>query len=252
MDEVFKALNDPSRRLLLDALFEQDGRSLGELAELVPTMTRFGVMAHLEVLADAGLITTRRAGRLKLHFLNPVPIRLVHDRWIGKYTEPRVAGLAHLKAQLEGGGPMSQPDHVYQVIINVPPDRVWEAIVDGDQTVRYFYGTHVSSTWRPGAPIVYSGTDGSVVADGEILSIEDGRLVEMTFHARWNPTLEAEGPAREIWRIEPFGEATKLTVELHDVPVGSATYDDFTNGLPYIVSGMKTLLETGEPLPAPA
>jgi len=99
-DRVFKALADPTRRHLLDRLFERDGRTLGEL-EADLEMTRFGVMKHLRVLEDAGLVTTRRSGREKHHFLNPVPIRLIHDRWIDKYTEHRVSALAELKTRLE-------------------------------------------------------------------------------------------------------------------------------------------------------
>jgi DNA-binding transcriptional ArsR family regulator len=99
-DPVFKALADPTRRLLLDRLFERDGRSLTEL-ESDLAMTRFGVMKHLRVLEDAGLVVTRRSGREKLHYLNPVPIRLIHDRWIDKYTERRVSALADLKNELE-------------------------------------------------------------------------------------------------------------------------------------------------------
>jgi DNA-binding transcriptional ArsR family regulator len=99
-DLVFRALGDPSRRFLLDLLFERDGRTLTELdAEL--EMTRFGVMKHLRVLEEAGLVVTRRQGREKLHYLNPVPIRLIHDRWIDKYTERRVSALADLKNELE-------------------------------------------------------------------------------------------------------------------------------------------------------
>ena len=252
MDEAFKAIDDPSRRTLLDALFDEDGRSLGELTALLPEMTRFGVMNHLGVLEEAGLITTRRAGRRKLHYLNPVPIRRIHDRWIDKYTAPRAGALATLKSELEGGAPMSRPDHVYQVIINVAPERVWEAITSGDLTVQYFYGTRVESTWEAGATIVYAYPDGSVAADGEILSIDPGREVEMTFLARWDPGLEAEGPAREVWRVEDWAGATKLTMELYDTPHGSKRYEDFTNGFPFIVSGMKTLLETGERLPLPS
>jgi len=100
MDDVFKALADPSRRKLLDRLFKRDGQTLGELCERV-SMTRFGVMKHLRVLEGAGLVVTRRSGREKLHFLNPVPIRLIHDRWITKYAEHRVAALADLKTELE-------------------------------------------------------------------------------------------------------------------------------------------------------
>ncbi len=99
-DSVFKALADPTRRHLLDLLHDRDGRTLTEL-ESGLEMTRFGVMKHLRVLEQAGLVTTQRSGREKLHFLNPVPIRLIHDRWIDKYTERRVAALADLKAQLE-------------------------------------------------------------------------------------------------------------------------------------------------------
>lgn len=99
-DKVFKALADPTRRVLLDRLFERDGRTLTEL-ESEQDMTRFGVMKHLRVLEDAGLVITRKSGREKLHYLNPVPIRLVHDRWIDKYTERRVSALVDLKSELE-------------------------------------------------------------------------------------------------------------------------------------------------------
>lgn len=97
---MFKALADPTRRFLLDLLFEHDGRTLGEL-EAEVEMTRIGVMKHLRLLEEAGLVLTRRSGREKLHFLNPVPIRLIHDRWINKYTERRVSALANLKTDLE-------------------------------------------------------------------------------------------------------------------------------------------------------
>ena len=100
MDEVFKALADPTRRSLLDELFKEDGKTLSELERRLP-MTRFGVMKHLKVLEEARLVTTKRRGREKLHFLNPVPIRLVHDRWVSKYAEPWAAGLSELKKDIE-------------------------------------------------------------------------------------------------------------------------------------------------------
>ena len=100
-DRVFKALADPTRRHLLDRLFERDGRTLTELESKLE-MTRFGVMKHLKVLEEAGLVVTRKQGREKLHFLNPVPIRLIHDRWVSKYSDPWVSGLSGLKAELEG------------------------------------------------------------------------------------------------------------------------------------------------------
>ena len=99
-DHVFRALGDPTRRLLLDRLFERDGRTLTELESQLE-MTRFGVMKHLRILEEAGLVVSRKAGRQKLHYLNPVPIRLIHDRWIDKYNEHRIAALADLKGELE-------------------------------------------------------------------------------------------------------------------------------------------------------
>src|SRR3954462_13840520 len=101
MDEVFKALADPSRRDLLDALYEEDSQTLSALQRRLPQMTRFGVMKHLRVLEEAGLLTTKRRGREKLHFLNAVPIRLIHDRWVSKYAEPWAATLSELKTRME-------------------------------------------------------------------------------------------------------------------------------------------------------
>ena len=126
MDAVFKALADPTRRGLLDELFEQDGQTLSELEQRLP-MTRFGVMKHLRVLEEAGLVANRRRGREKLHFLNPVPIRLVHDRWVSKYAEPWAAKLSELKQRLEE--PMEK---VFEIYIKTTPDRLWEAITDGE------------------------------------------------------------------------------------------------------------------------
>jgi uncharacterized protein YndB with AHSA1/START domain len=245
MAPVFRALADPNRRVLLDRLFERDGQTLGELCEVLPSMTRFGVMKHLGVLEDAALISTRRVGREKLHFLDPVPIRLVHDRWTSKFAEPVVGQMTALKRHLEG--PMSTVDHVYSVYIKAPAEQIWRAITDGDETVRYYYGTRVSSTWEAGAPITYTYPDGSVAADGSVIEIDPGRRVVMSFHPRWDPTVEAEGPVRMTWAIEPGdgeGEPSRLTVTSALVP-GSKTEGSFSGGVVYIVSGLKTAIETG-------
>src|ERR671937_2007012 len=130
MDEVFKALADPTRRGLLDVLFTQDGQTLTALEGRLP-MTRFGVMKHLRVLEEAGLVTTKRRGREKLHFLNPVPIRLVHDRWVSKYAEPWAATLSELKTRLE-----ERMEKVFEIYIKTTPERLWEAITDPEQRAR--------------------------------------------------------------------------------------------------------------------
>src|SRR6476659_2405969 len=143
-DAVFRALADPNRRLLLDLLFERDGRTLGELdAEL--EMTRFGVMKHLRVLEEAGLVVTRRRGREKLHFLNPVPIRLVHDRWVSKYAEPWVASLRDLKTKLE-----ASMEKVFEIYIKTTPDRLWEAITNPEMRSKYTFGAEFVSDWKAG------------------------------------------------------------------------------------------------------
>ena len=145
MDDVFKALADSSRRKLLDRLFKRDGQTLGELCERV-SMTRFGVMKHLRVLEEAGLVVTRRAGREKLHYLNAVPIRLVHDRWVSKYAAPFAAALSQLKSRLEGTT-MESKVQMYQVFIRTTPEKLWQALTDGEVTKKYFFGETVHSDW---------------------------------------------------------------------------------------------------------
>ena len=248
MSPVFRALSDPSRRLLLDRLFERDGQTLGELCAHLPEMTRFGVMRHLDVLEAADLISTRREGREKRHFLNPVPIRLMHDRWISKYAEPVIGALTAMKRQLEA--PVTTFDHVYSVFIQAPPERVWRAITDGNETTRYYYGTRVDSTWTPGAPLTYAYPDGSIAADGIVLEVDPPNRVTMSFHARWDPAIEAEGPVEMAWVLEAQGESTKLTVTTSGLVEGSRTAADFAGGIVYIVSGLKTLVETGRPMAA--
>src|SRR5271170_7294603 len=122
MDAVFRALSDPTRRSLLDALFEEDGQSLGALERRLP-MTRFGVMKHLKVLEEAGLVITKRRGREKLHFLNPVPIRLIHDRWVSKYAAPWTSAMSDLKYVLES----ETMEKVFEIYIKTTPERLWEA-----------------------------------------------------------------------------------------------------------------------------
>ena len=248
MDEVFKALGDPSRRRLLDALFAEDGQTLTALCDHLPDMTRQGVMSHLAVLEAAGLVTTRKSGREKHHYLNRVPIRLIHDRWIDKYTEGRAAALSDAKRTIEGGARMEKPAHVYTVHIAGSADQVWKAITDGDATVHYYYGTRVESSWEPGSPVRYDYPDGTVAADGEVIAVEPNRRLELTFHAHWDEQLEAEGPVREVWTLDESDGITRLTVETWDMEPGTKTYEDFTGGLPYILSGLKTLVETGEPM----
>ena len=152
VDDVFKALADPTRRELLDELFREDGQTLTALEARLP-MTRFGVMKHLRVLEDAGLVVTRRRGREKLHFLNPVPIRLVHDRWVSKYAEPWVETLSDLKHRLED----RTMEKVYEIYIKTTPERLWEAITTAELRKHFQFGVTVASDWQPGSTILLGG-----------------------------------------------------------------------------------------------
>ena len=148
MDEVFRALADPTRRSLLDELFREDGQTLSALEGRF-AMTRFGVMKHLRQLEEAGLVVTRRRGREKLHFLNPVPIRLIHDRWVSKYAEPWAAGAQRPQAR-DWRRPMEK---VFEIYIRTTPERLWEAITDPEIRSKYNFGARITSDWTPGSAL---------------------------------------------------------------------------------------------------
>jgi uncharacterized protein YndB with AHSA1/START domain/DNA-binding transcriptional ArsR family regulator len=245
MDEVFRALADPSRRLLLDCLFERDGQSLGELRERL-TMTRFGVAKHLRVLEEAGLVTSHKVGRQRLHYLNSIPIRLIHDRWISRYAEPFVAHLTTLKTRLEEQS-MAAPRHVYEIYIKTTPERLWRAITDPADTQLYYYGTRVESDWEPGSRLVYYDGD-EVSLDCKILEVDAPRRLVHTFTMVYDPEMAAERPSRVSWVIEKVGEVCRLTLIHDDFDGESRTYHEVEHGWAEILSGLKTLLETGEPL----
>jgi DNA-binding transcriptional ArsR family regulator len=146
VDPVFRALADPTRRALLDELFARDGQTLVSLTAR-HDMTRIAVAKHLKILEDAGLIVSRRRGREKLHYLNPVPIRLVHDRWVSKYAEPWAAGLVGMKHELE-----DQMEKVFEIYIRTTPERLWEAITDPAIRAKYQFGAAIESDWTVGSP----------------------------------------------------------------------------------------------------
>ncbi|HEX6548635.1 MAG TPA: SRPBCC domain-containing protein [Candidatus Dormibacteraeota bacterium] len=251
MDDVFRALADASRRELLDRLFERDGQTLLELTGALPEMTRFGVMKHLRLLEEAGLVTTRRAGREKLHYLNPVPIQFIHDRWIGKYHEAAVAALSGLKYQLEETGMAkdSRPAQVYTLFINAPRERVWDAITKPEFTRRYFFGSQPQSTWKPGDRLLWTEEEsGRDLVDGNVIEFDPPRRLVHSWIVKYDPTLTEEGPSRVTWELEEMGAVTKLTAIHDDFAEGSRVYENVAGGWPLVLSGLKTLVETGKPL----
>jgi uncharacterized protein YndB with AHSA1/START domain len=244
VDDVFKALADPTRRSLLDELFREDGQTLSALEERFE-MTRFGVMKHLKQLEDAGLVVSKRRGREKLHFLNPVPIRLVHDRWVSKYAEPWAAGLSGLKQRLE-----SPMEKVFEIYIRTTPERLWEAITDPEIRSKYNFGAGVVSDWTVGSPLKMGSPDaGGLLGDGEVLEVDPPRRLVHTMVALWSDEVKSEGASRVTWEIEPVEDSCRLTVT-HDQLREDANSQIF-GGWPMILSGLKTWLETGELLTTP-
>jgi uncharacterized protein YndB with AHSA1/START domain/DNA-binding transcriptional ArsR family regulator len=260
MDAVFKAMADPTRRKLLDKLYEQDGQTLSALERRLP-MTRFGVMKHLRVLEQAHLVTTRKRGREKLHFLNPVPIRRVHDRWVSKYAEPWAATLSGIKTELEEetmkkvpeAGMLLSPGEtaaVFEIFIKTTPERLWEAITDEEMRKKYSFGVGVTSEWTPGSEYKASVPGVVDIAAGENLEVDPPRRLVQSFTALWSDEVKAEGTSRVTWEIEPVGEdSCRLTVTHDQLREGAS--NELYGGWPMILSGLKTLLETGETLTTP-
>jgi uncharacterized protein YndB with AHSA1/START domain len=244
VESVFRALADPTRRALLDALFVRDGQTLVALTA-GREMTRIAVAKHLRLLEDAGLVVSRRRGREKLHFLNPVPIRLIHDRWVSKYTEPWTAGLAGLKRELER--PMEK---VFEIYIRTTPERLWEAITDPAIRAKYHFGAGVESDWRAGSryELKHPGAEGSL-AEGENLVVDPPHRLVQTMHVLWSEEAEREGTSRVTWEIEPVGDSCRLTVT-HD-QLSDTAPPELYGGWPMILSGLKTWLETGQTLTTP-
>lgn len=244
MDAVFKALADPTRRELLDALFESDGQSLSAL-EARFSITRFGVMKHLKQLEAAGLVITRRRGREKLHFLNPVPIRLIHDRWVSKYSEPVVAGLSELKSRLE-----TTMEKIYEIYIRTTPELLWTALTDPQQTPVYYFGNSYITDWQPGSTLTTENPNANgPLGTGTVLEADPPNKLVITMTALWDEEVKAEGESRISYAIEQVGDSCLLTVT-HDRLRENAN-GQLYGGWPMILSGLKTWLETGERLTTP-
>lgn len=264
-DLVFRAMADPTRRFLLDQVFLRGGQTLSEL-ESGLAMSRYGVMKHLRVLEEAGLVVTRRSGREKHHFLNPVPVRLVHDRWIDKFTEGRVSLLADLSTQLEGSNLVTTTNdaattQVFRVHIKAPVEAVWKAITDPAWSARYGYGA-MHFDLRPGGTFRGMANDGllamgapETVVEGEVIEADPPHRLVQTYHMTFDPAAAAEPATTVTWTLEALQPTvTRLTVvhDLSDAPAHSklVSGDDpqAGGGWPYVLSDLKSIIETGEPL----
>ena len=244
VERVFKAMGDATRRALMDALLEEDGQTLGALATR-HQMTRPAVAKHLGILEDAGLVVSRRRGRQKLHFLNVVPIREVHDRWITKYTEGWAAGLAQLRRELE------QPmEKVFEIYVRTTPERLWEAITDPEARTKYQFGASVHSDWSEGSTytVDHPGAERPLAA-GENLVVEPPTRLVQSMRSLWSDAAEQQGTTRVTWEIEPVGDSCRLTVTHDELPDDAPP--ELYGGWPMVLSGLKTWLETGQRLTTP-
>ena len=249
MDDVFKALADPSRRTLLDALFREDGQTMTDLQAHLE-MSRFGVMKHLQILERAGLITSTKVGRERRHYLNPVPIQQVYDRWVSKYAGTWAGALTRLKYELEDTPAMGEKTtHVYEIFIRTTPERLWQALTDGDLTARYYFNTRVENITSAGQDYRYTGPDGNVMLSGRVIEADPPRKLVTTFVPSW---AESAPETTTSFEITPEGEVCKLTLRHEGLVVGDALTEGVKDGWARILSSLKSLLEAGEPLPAMA
>jgi uncharacterized protein YndB with AHSA1/START domain/DNA-binding transcriptional ArsR family regulator len=257
--DVFRALADPSRRLLLDRLNARNGQSLRELCEGLD-MTRQSVSKHLAVLESANLVTTIRHGREKLHYLNAVPINDIAERWITRYDAGRVEALADLKRALEDTI-MDRPQFVYTTYIRTTPERLWRALTEPEFTRRW-WRTAFETDWQAGSPMIWDN-GGVIIADPEqvVLESDPYRRLSYTWHTFTEELgqrvdfgeelfakLASERRSRISFDIVELGDAVKLTVVHDDFEPGSAAATMVTNGWPVFLSSLKSLLETGDPL----
>ncbi len=261
MDEVFKALADPSRRRLLDSLNARNGQTLRDLCAGLD-MARQSVSKHLAVLETASLVTTVRRGREKLHYLNAAPISDIAERWISRYDQARVEALADLKKALEDT-PMDRPEFVYTTYIRTTPERLWQALTDPAFTRRY-WNTEFTTDWTSGSAMTWDNHGVKISGPGQVvLESEPYRRLSYTWHTftpelaerfGWDDEflarLAGERRSKVSFDIEPAGQGVKLTVVHDGFDPGSTAAEMVRVGWPQVISSLKTLLETGDPLPA--
>jgi uncharacterized protein YndB with AHSA1/START domain/DNA-binding transcriptional ArsR family regulator len=245
-DAVFRALADPTRRVMLDRLRERNGQTLGELCGPLE-MARQSATQHLGVLEAANLISTVRHGREKLHYLNPVPLWTIQERWIDKFEQPRLRALSIIKQQAEEGVMADRPSYVYVTYIESSPERVWDALTDSQLTAKY-WGHGNFSDWHVGSRWEHRRVDGSGIADviGTVLESVPPRRLTMTFDAPGDAP--AEGSSTVTFDIEPYHEIVRVTVTHQNLADGDAL-EAISAGWPAVCANLKSLLETGHVLP---
>lgn len=252
MDPVFKALADPTRRLLLDRLREHDGQTLRELCERL-NMARQSATQHLDILEQANLVTVVRRGRERLHYLNTAPIHEIEERWITEFDKPRLQAISAIKYQAEENAMTNEhmptvPTYVYVTYIRANAEQVWQALTDADLTARYWGHANVSD-WQPGSAWEHRRVDGSGVVDvmGQVIKAEPPTRLVITFDD--TPDAESHRKASVVtFLVEPHHDIVRLTVTHENLP-NREMLSGISRGWPAVLANLKSLLETGEVLP---
>ncbi len=250
-DPVFKALADPTRRLLLDRLREHNGQTLRQLCGRLG-MARQSATQHLDILERASLVTVVRRGRERLHYLNPAPIHEIAERWISEFDKPRLQVISAIRNQAEEyamtSATTSVPTYVYVTYIRASAERVWQALTDADLTARHWGHANVSD-WQPGSAWEHRRTDGSGAVDvtGRVIAAEPPSRLVITFED--NPDAEpAREPSVVTFLVEPHQDIVRLTVTHGNLP-NEEMLGGISQGWPAVLANLKSLLETGEVLP---
>ncbi|MGJ8604330.1 MAG: ArsR/SmtB family transcription factor [Marivita sp.] len=243
MDMIFKALNDPARRALLDSLRRKDGQSLSELEEQLD-MSRFGVMKHLKVLEDAHLVIPRKQGRFKYHYLNALPLQEMLDRWVAPFLRPQTQMMSDLKLRLERETSMGKPDFLMQTFIRCTQNALWDALTKADQMAAYhFMCNEVRGNAKPDNVTEFIMPDGSPMLRQVTTELDPKTRIAMTFEPLF---MGPNAPASHmVYLIEPQGETCKLTIEHYDLALGQ---DGFAEGWARLAASLKSYLETGTAL----
>lgn len=251
MDSVFRALADPTRRMLLDRLREHNGLTLGKLCEGLE-MARQSATQHLGVLEQASLVIVVRRGRERLHYLNPAPIHEIGERWISVFDRPRLQAISDIKNQAEEYAmtdrPASVPSYVYVTYIRARAEQVWQALTDADLTARYWGHANVSD-WQPGSAWEHRRADGSGTVDvvGRVIEAEPPTRLVITFDDAPGAETQRE-PSVVTFLVEPHHDIVRLTVTHENLP-NQEMLNGISRGWPAVLANLKSLLETGEVLP---
>lgn len=245
MDTIFKALSDPARRTLLDSLRQRDGQSLGDLEQVLP-LSRFGVMKHLKLLEDAGLIVTRKQGRFKYHYLNVVPLQDMMDRWAAPFLQRQARALTELKLKLEKDTDMGKPDFMMQTFIRCTQDALWAALTEADQMAAYHFACNaVEGSAQLNETTTFLYPNGEAMLRQVTTRLDPKTQIEMTFEPLF---LGPDAPGSNmLYQIEPQGDMCKLTIEHYNMAPGQ---EGFAEGWARLASSLKTYLETGTGLKA--